>query len=61
MTQVQSIQQNIRYCKKQLNSFRLIKTNNELEEAHKQAAITETINEINELKVCLKLAVKQLS
>ncbi len=54
MTTVQSIQQNIHYYRTQLNKARKVICGSEIEKLHIQSAIDFYLNELKDLKLCLK-------
>ena len=58
MTTVESIQQNIHNSKLGLIKSRKQISNGPIEELHKQSNIEHYLNDLKELKFCLKQAVK---
>ena len=61
MTQIESIQMQIHFTKIELIAARKNSPSDEITKLHKIASVEYYLNELKELKFCLKCAIKQLS
>ena len=61
MTQIESIQKNIHDVRIQLKNSREAVANDEMQKMFKAANIEDCLNELKELRFCLKCAIKNQS